>query len=1032
VTIVGEGIIWLRPSTAGFAEEAEGKLKSSLAFLGGGSSVVGGIVAGTLAAGAAVTIVTAKMAMDFQSAEAKLSGTADISAKAAAKIGTAFLNTMGSSAFSGETLLKAYTPVSAQLARVEGRTLSATQATRFMAVASDLAKASGKDLNTSTSTLAQTLFTFGIRTKDAAGAANLLFNAARITNTPIDSLSNIIDKLHAKLGTLAPTLKDTASIIALPSVAALGSRGAMQVSSALEHLLTQASATSSGITKAVTAAQAKLTTASADVAKAQLKQQQAQEEVTASGTNTLAQQIKMSNAQDAVTAAVGKQTLAQQALTAAQGDNVAGSTQAKALLDQLGLSSLYVHGKFVGLREVIATLGPRLAAMTEQNRNLALQTLFGTGAAQVMGHVLAGGVTAFDKSTAAVSRHNALAHAAAAIAKTLFGQLDVLRASVEDVAVKLGQMLLPYIQKFVHLLTEGFGWALKHKEVMIALAGVLAGIVVGSLMAVAAALLAVDVAGLPIWLIAAAIAALAVGVFEAYKHIPAFRDEVHKLGDDIKRINWKDVERDVKSFAKVVGKDLTEAFRDASAWLKEGMKIFDALPGPLKDIVSPILGIVVAVKFVAQHWKAAFTDIDHATRDFVGGLEAAWRDFLDPIVQWVVDFWHSLVNFWHTYGGEITRITRGLFGLIESVVRTFIHVTTDISKALFDLLIPIFRAGWALVKGVFQAAWDLIVGVVKVAWRTVEGVMEVAKDVVLGIFEIFVSLLTGHWSKAWKALVHMVVSVKSDIVNAAKGVLEAVLNAVGRAALDLYKGAFAAGKDLVMGLWKGIKEAAHLATDAVKSVGHGILSAAKSVLGIFSPSIHFQEYGKGTMQGLAKGIRDNANLPQAELNKLNLHIAPKDKQKAVDWFKDVAKLAKQNHESAGSAAGQLAHLFGAGPSGSDAAKKAATQLKQLTEAITLRKYLQAMAHQNHQDVTAGNKTSRDGSSQVGKHVDMASLHAMTNHRQLLDEQKTQTAILRQLKIDGEKPKKITIKGMPGTTTGAGSNAVGAIASGTIR
>jgi len=28
---------------------------------------------------------------------------------------------------------------------------------------------------------------------------------------------------------------------------------------------------------------------------------------------------------------------------------------------------------------------------------------------------------------------------------------------------------------------------------------------------------------------------------------------------------------------------------------------------------------------------------------------------------------------------------------------------------------------------------------------------------------------------------------------------------------------------------------------------------------------------------------------------------------------------------------------------------------------------------------------------------------MTNHRQLLDEQKTQTAILRQLKIDGEKP-----------------------------
>lgn len=70
-----------------------------------------------------------------------------------------------------------------------------------------------------------------------------------------------------------------------------------------------------------------------------------------------------------------------------------------------------------------------------------------------------------------------------------------------------------------------------------------------------------------------------------------------------------------------------------------------------------------------------------------------------------------------------------------------------------------------------------------------------------------------------------------------------------------------AGRDVVAGLGNGIRNALSGLLDTVRNMGSQIAGAAKSALGIHSPSRVFRdEVGRQVVAGLAEGITGNAGL----------------------------------------------------------------------------------------------------------------------------------------------------------------------------
>jgi phage-related minor tail protein len=63
------------------------------------------------------------------------------------------------------------------------------------------------------------------------------------------------------------------------------------------------------------------------------------------------------------------------------------------------------------------------------------------------------------------------------------------------------------------------------------------------------------------------------------------------------------------------------------------------------------------------------------------------------------------------------------------------------------------------------------------------------------------------------------------------------------------------GKDILMGLWEGIKSKATALFSFVKDVGKSVATAFKTVLGIASPSKVFMDYGVNITEGASKGIQ---------------------------------------------------------------------------------------------------------------------------------------------------------------------------------
>lgn len=394
----------LRASTSDFmAKMAEAKAEMADTSSKGSSSFsklssLGGVALAGLAAGAvAVGAASIDLASKFQGTVTSIAANADISVGAAQKIGTAFLNTAGTTIYSGQAIGSAYAQVAGQLGATQGHALTASQAMTVMSASMDLAEGSGTDLNSATSVLASTMQAFGDKAGKASQVSDVLFNTSRVLGVGVASVGGEFTKLHSTLGAVTPPLGQLGGIlIDLTEHGETGRKALSAVNTSLNGLLVPTAAA-----------------------------------------------------------------------TAAQG--------------LLGVSFVNSQGQFVGMSGVISELQPKLAAMPQAMQLAALKAIgMGTANKALLTTILAG-PQAYDKATAAASKLGTAHAAAEKQSQTLGHQLELIKATVEDYGVKLGQILLPKVETLLRDTMSLVEWFGKHKDAAIALAAVVGGVLTAAI-----------------------------------------------------------------------------------------------------------------------------------------------------------------------------------------------------------------------------------------------------------------------------------------------------------------------------------------------------------------------------------------------------------------------------------------------------------------------------------------------------------------------------------------------------------------------
>jgi sulfite exporter TauE/SafE len=408
-----------------------------------------------LGIGAAVVGISVKMAMSFQSSQAKVQAALGQSVKQSNALANSLLGTAGHTEQSASAMEAALAPVAAQFKSLQGGAYTTADALEEMKAASTLADAGLASLSDTTGDLAGIMQAFQLRAKDAASTADILYSASQLTGQGIDSLTSGLERTRTKLGALAPSLGDLSGLLADMTEHGETGRAAMSM---LTTTMTALLKPTAAAAKAQTDLKATL-----DAMPPSLRALADEYQSGALTGNSL-------------TAATDGMSTANAALWKAFVSAAGGARTSNLASKELGLTVLNNKGQFVGMASVIGQLQEKLKGLTNAQATAELTALgFGSSSAKLLALVRAG-PEAFDKATAAVTKHGRAENAANLQMKLLRGQLHMLDAAVHDYSDRLGRVLIPKIETVIHVTASVVEWFNKNRDAAYTLAAVVVGV----------------------------------------------------------------------------------------------------------------------------------------------------------------------------------------------------------------------------------------------------------------------------------------------------------------------------------------------------------------------------------------------------------------------------------------------------------------------------------------------------------------------------------------------------------------------------
>ncbi len=539
---------------------------------------------------------------------------------------------------------------------------------------------------------------------------------------------------------------------------------------------------------------------------------------------------------------------------------------AAALMQSLGISVYDASGAMLPLPAIIGQFSTALGGLTQEQRNAALSTIFGSDAIRAANVVLMGGTQAFDGMTAAVTREGAAHDLAAARMAGFKGALAGLQSQVETTLLVATRPFLGVLENLVRRAADLVGGILTLNPQVLN-AGIAFAVVLAAAGPVALAVGAVSMAlGLlltPVGLVVAATAVLAAawaadfgGMQETtgvaltaiggwlagtmtviQAEVPA---AVARLVEQW-RPAWETVQMTVESslgavqtiVATVIG-TVTRSFSEHGAALE---LLFENAYYRIRDIVTDVLGAISTIVLVVLGNVQVFIG-SHST-EIQTVLGNAWEAIgriinlaLMLIQATVVPAFNAIASFLSSHGTQIQGILDGVWQAIKAIITTVLAVIEGV-----------LTAALALIRGDWSGAWEAIKDILEAVWEGIKGILNAALQIVMTLWGDSLTKMQTDVTTVWNQIKTFVTTTLDQIVEGVRGFVGSMT---------------AAGSALIQGMMDGIRSMAEALVSAAVGVVQGAINAAKALLGISSPSTVFAEIGRETIRGYVRGIEETA------------------------------------------------------------------------------------------------------------------------------------------------------------------------------
>lgn len=277
--------------------------------------------------------------------------------------------------------------------------------------------------------------------------------------------------------------------------------------------------------------------------------------------------------------------------------------------------------------------------------------------------------------------------------------------------------------------------------------------------------------------------------------------------------------------------------------------------GFVTTVVTPV------VEFFKSVWSGITDFFSGLWQGIVAFASGIWSGFVGtvvtPVVSGVESAWSGITDWWSGIWNGIKNIASNVWSAIQTVISTAINVVRAVISVVLSTIQGIWSGIWNGIKAIASGVWNGIVSIVSSCINAVASIIRAITNAIKGNWRASWNDVKSAFSGIWNSLSGVVSGAFGGVISAISSGMGRAINAVRSKAESL----FSAGRNFVMGFVKGIRGAIGSAVDAAAHMAKSALNAAKSALGIHSPSrVMRDQVGYYVVAGFANGLTDNKSM----------------------------------------------------------------------------------------------------------------------------------------------------------------------------
>jgi TP901 family phage tail tape measure protein len=450
----------------------------------------------------------------------------------------------------------------------------------------------------------------------------------------------------------------------------------------------------------------------------------------------------------------------------------APTDKAANLMRDLGIEVYDSQGRMKDMRSIVEEFSSALGDMTQEQRNAALATIFGSDAVRAANVVLMKGTKAWDEMKEAVTRSGAAQDLASAKMKGLRGAVEGLKSQIETAAIVFGERLAPAVERVTRFLADMVSkftqLSPQAQSVVLAMAGLAAAIgpvlLIVTRLAPALALLVT-----PFGAVVAAVAAVGAAFAVAYTQSETFRAFIQGLMPILSELGAA-----IVSLATAIKDGLTAAFQALEPIIRP---ILSALGTYIQTVLKNITEYIkLFAALLRGDWAAAWNALKAIVQNAASGIQSVVSSMANAVRSVVSAAWSAIQSLSSSAWAAIRTAISAAWNAIRSATTTALNaIRTAVQTAwtairttignMAQIIVTVVRNAWNTVRSTTQSVFNQVRNIAQSVWNTIRSVISAAANAIKGAIGGVVGAINGLIG-AFRAVVGAAQAAASAIASA--------------------------------------------------------------------------------------------------------------------------------------------------------------------------------------------------------------------------------------------------------------------------